>query len=370
MKVSVVIPYFFPAISYGGPIFASYSLCKQVSKSNIKIEVITTDSNGPKPLKKPLNTFISLENFSVKYCKEELPKYFSSNFIFQLWNDLKQSDVVHVQSMYSYTTAIALLYCFLQNKKTFLSPRGCLARWSFTKRGLLKRLWLFLFIRPFINKVVWHATSEKEKQEILNFFKKSEIKILSDGVEIDSNFKLIDSKWKSKNYIAALGRIHPVKGYDLLIRAMKKISESKEDLQLFIAGNDDGDLSRLKKITSDLNLNNNVQFVGAIHGDNKNQFLANAKCLVVPSHTENFAIVVVEALALETPVIASKNTPWQVLESSKSGRCVNNNPEELGDACIQVLNNLNEFNKNTKLLAHQFEWKNIAIQYEKILRAL
>lgn len=370
MKLSVVMPYFYPATVYGGPIFASYNLCKEMADLQAQVQVITTDANGLLRLDTQLNKFQDINNFKVKYCREEIPKYFSFAFVFHLWKDIKNSDVVHIQSIYSYTTPTALIYSFLQNKKVFLSPRGSLAKWSFTKRGLLKRLWISLLIRPFVKNTIWLATSKKEQQEIQFIFKRSTIKILSDGVDIPVNFQLKKSKWSSQNYIAALGRIHKVKGYDLLIKSMKILLDYDAGLKLFVAGNDDGDLARLKMIVSDLKLQEQVHFIGAIHQEDKDQFLANAKCLVLPSHTENFGIVVAEALSLGTPVVASKNTPWSMLETYKAGLHVENNTQEISKACITILENLNEYEKKTKLLAQQFDWKNIATQYLKILKSI
>lgn len=370
MKVSVVMPYFFPATVYGGPIFASYNLCREIANLQTQVQVITTDANGLQRLNKSVNKFQTLNNFKVKYCKEEIPKYLSFSFIFHLWKDLKDSDVVHIQSIFSYTTPVALIYSFLQNKNVLLSARGSLAKWSFTKRGFLKKLWINLLIRPFLKNVIWLATSEKEENEILYFFKSSKVKTLSDGVVIPVDFKIKDSKWTSQNYIAALGRIHEVKGYDLLIKSMKKILDYDHSLKLFIAGNDEGDLARLKTIVANLKLNEKIQFVGSLNGEDKNQFLANANCLALTSHTENFGIVVVEALSLGTPVVASRNTPWAILESYHSGLHIENNPDDIAKACITVLKNLKEYEKMTKLLAQQFDWKNIANQYLKILKSI
>jgi glycosyltransferase involved in cell wall biosynthesis len=370
MKVSVVMPYFFPATVYGGPIFASYNLCKQAANQKLNVEVITTDANGSKRINTNPNQFQNLDNFKVKYCKEEIPNYFSFAFFIHLWRDLKDSDVVHIQSIYSYTTPIALFYACLQNKKTILSPRGSLAKWSFSKRGFLKKLWISILIRPFIKNTVWLATSEKERKEILYFFKKHSIKLLSDGVDIPSNFVLTKSKWSSQNYIAGLGRIHKVKGFDILIRAMKHLQDYDPNLKLLIAGNDEGDLNYLKKIVTQLELNKQVQFVGALHNEDKEQFLANANCLVLSSHTENFGIVAAEALSLGTPVVASKNTPWNILESYKAGLYVDNNANEIAKACITILENLEDYEKKTKLLAQQFDWKYIATQYLKMLKSI
>ena len=84
MKISVVMPYFFPATIYGGPIFASYNLCKESALLQAQVQVITTDANRLHRLDTEVNKFQTLNNFKVKYCKEEIPKYFSITFLHKL----------------------------------------------------------------------------------------------------------------------------------------------------------------------------------------------------------------------------------------------------------------------------------------------
>ena len=369
MKILVVMPYFFPATIYGGPIFASYNLCKEVVKTDCKIKVLTTNINGNKKIETN-NLFQNIDNIYVKYCKEQITSFFSIDLIKSLWSEMKLTDVVHIQPIYSYPTPIALLFATIHNKKIVLSPRGSLARWSFNKKGWLKKMWIHFFIKPFSKRIFWLSTSEKEKKEILYFFKNASVQLLSDGIDFDSGFVKKKCDFSNQNYISALARIHPVKGFDLLIEAMVKIIKVRPKLNLFIAGFDDGCLNDLKQLVVKLKLENNVRFVGELSGDIKNQFLAHSKCLFMPSHTENFGIVAAESLAVGTPVIASKNTPWKVLEQTNAGLHIENNPEQIYKSCILLLDKLEDFEKNTQSLAKEYQWKNIAEKYLSIIGSL
>ena len=86
------------------------------------------------------------------------------------------------------------------------------------------------------------------------------------------------------------------------------------ELILKIAGNDEGYKLVLEELIKKYGLKSKVSFIGNVSGEEKELFLRKAKCLVMPSHTENFGIVAVEAMAQGTPVIASKNTPWEIIE--------------------------------------------------------
>lgn len=369
MNLVVVIPYFYPAYIYGGPIFAAYNLCKKVAENGVNVDVITTNINGKKKLDVIPNVFISQSGLKVKYYNQYLFPYFSHKMIFGLANDIKNADVVHIQSIYSLSTVLALFHSFLQNKAVLISPRGSLSPWSFKHRGLLKRLWIKILIKPFIKCSHWHATSQKEIRDIQKFFPNADIVLVSDGVSIEESTikSLCNKKWQNSFYIACLGRLHKVKGYDILIKAMPKILKNYSKIKLFIAGTDEGELDNLIELSNALKIQDNVEFVGQLEGDNKNCFLKYAQCLVMPSHTENFGLVAAEALFQNTPVIASINTPWKVLNTEKAGFHIINTPEAISDSVIRLIKEVDLYSKNTNRVVEQFYWSKIAIKYKSIL---
>ena len=90
--------------------------------------------------------------------------------------------------------------------------------------------------------------------------------------------------------------------------------------------------TRLLTLVRALALSTKVQFIGPVAGERKEQLYAKARLVVLPSHAENFGNVVIESLAQGTPVVASTNTPWQVLETEGAGNWVSNSPESLRKA--------------------------------------
>ena len=369
MNLVIVIPYFYPAYIYGGPIFASYYLSQKVVECGVNVDVITTNVNGKNKLDVKTNVFVWLNGLKVKYYNKCLLPFFSFRMIFGLANDIKDADIVHIQSIYSLSSIFALFHSFLQKKVVFLSPRGSLSKWSFNNRCMMKKLWIKLFIKPFKNHIYWHATSQKEKDEIKFFFPNANIKIVSDGISFeDCKIKnQCDLKWQNSFYIACLGRIHKVKGYDIMLKAMPNILKTHSKIKLFIAGTDYGELENLKKLANNLNIQDSVEFVGQLDLENKNCFLKYAQCLVMPSHTENFGIVAAEALFHNTPVIASKNTPWQVLNDKNAGFHINNTPESIADSVIKLLKDIDLYKKNTAMVVEEFSFSKIALDYKSTL---
>ena len=230
----------------------------------------------------------------------------------------------------------------------------------------MKTIWLNLLIKPFVKKVYWHATSIKEESEIKTLFPNAKIYLISDGTYVEE-IKPVEKE----NYIAALGRIHPVKGYDLLIESFAQIHTQYPEFLLKIAGKDDGCKAALEELVQKHALTSKVSFIGNVSGEEKELFLRKAKCLVMPSHTENFGIVAVEAMAQGTPVIASKNTPWEIIEKRKAGFWSENNPMALKKSIIQILElKIDEYEKNAHSLAKEYDWRHIAKNYQQVLEKI
>ncbi len=149
---------------------------------------------------------------------------------------------------------------------------------------------------------------------------------------------LIDVKINKTDYgtgkMVFLSRIHPKTGIELLIKAWRNTNTNGWTLE--IAGNGDNDyIEKLIQSAQDLK---NVSFVGAKYGEDKWGFLRSADVMILPAHSENFAIVVAEALAVGVPVITTTGTPWEDLEKFNCGWWLDLSVSNLQSTLIQVFN--------------------------------
>ena len=386
MKICVVIPSFYPAISYGGPIFSSLNTCKELSKiSNMEINVSTTNVNmGKGKLNVLINSWVKFgEKFYVKYYKISHSD-FSLSLCLNLWRDIKKADIVHIQGIFNSPTPAALFYATVLGRSIILSPRGVLGSWCLEKRSILKKLWLNIFIKPFALRVMWHATGESEKAEILSLYPRAQIEIISNGVFIDefSKFESLSKKRYIQKFancrrenvdkiIVSMGRLNKKKGFDILIKAFKQVLSHHRDSYLLIAGPDETEGKKLFQLISELNLSENVFLIGTIENQEKIDFLANADLFVLPSHNENFGNVYVESLAAGTPVVASLQTPWRHVEDYKCGKWVSNNVESTCSAMLELLgNDRSIMRKNSLELSRNYDWSAVASKFETIFNKL
>ena len=172
MRICLISSSFYPATFYGGPISATWDLSKSITNKNVEVYVSTTNANGTSRLFVKTNRFIEKEkNLFVKYYHEELLNRFSVKFILGIFNDIKLSDIVYIQYIFHYTVFISLFVSFLQNKKVIVCPRGSLSLYGLAyKRKWIKKIWLNLLIKPFLNNITFHASSLLEKKDIKRVF--------------------------------------------------------------------------------------------------------------------------------------------------------------------------------------------------------
>jgi glycosyltransferase involved in cell wall biosynthesis len=126
---------------------------------------------------------------------------------------------------------------------------------------------------------------------------------------------------RGRRFLLFLGRLHPQKGTDLLIRAFARKARHHSDLDLVIAGPDQiGWQAALEAIACEEKLTDRIVWTGEVRGDVKWGLLRAAEALILPSHHENFGIVVAEAMACERIVLISdKVNIWREVKASGGG---------------------------------------------------
>ena len=216
--------------------------------------------------------------------------------------------------------------------KLIYSPRGAFSAWAMNHGSAMKQIFWPLLQRPAVQRAdLLHATAEHEYDDIRRLGFAQPVAIIPNGVDLHS---LPHKQINGDRTLLFLGRIHVVKGLELLLPAWGQVQEQFKDWRLVIVGSDDGYhgssgyLEHLKAMASQLGLVR-MEFVGPRYGLDKLQLMRNADLYVLPSFSENFAITVAESLSMETPVIATKGTPWNGLEPEGAGWCI--------DASIEAL---------------------------------
>lgn len=145
---------------------------------------------------------------------------------------------------------------------------------------------------------------------------------------------------KNKRYLLFLSRIHPKKGLDLLIKAFAKITQHDNNLELVIAGPDQiGWKKELNELAEKLGISNKITWTGMLKNDLKWGAYLNAEAFILPSHQENFGIVVAEALSCSLPVlISNKVNIWHEIQNDGAGLVCNDDEDGITGLLYQWVN--------------------------------
>ena len=140
------------------------------------------------------------------------------------------------------------------------------------------------------------------------------------------------------NIFFSMGRLHKIKGFDVLIDAFNLFLEKDKYAKLIIAGDDDGVGKQLKDQIQKLNLSSSVFLIGAVNFEDKKLLLNNCDYFTLASEFESFGIVIAEALSCGKPVVVSNKTPWKDIKINNCGILADNEKNSFNDAFSKIIN--------------------------------
>jgi glycosyltransferase involved in cell wall biosynthesis len=312
-------------------------------------ENVSNDSGGIRTAVLSLNNYISKQITSEIICNhKELNDTFIQSKAIKLWSyskelklylnkNLDNYDVAHLHGIFTHIHFAGSKYAQLHNKPYVLSPHGMLSPQLLKNKALKKSLYLNLIGNKIIKNASYlHAITPIEKEYLFKLTQHKNI------IEIPNliNYSIIPDRIKKINnqdYFIYLGRLHPIKGLEMLINSMSKIKNKTIKLKIVGANNHEY-ANSLVRLVEKLNLKNRIEFVGEIFGTDKYNLLVNAKALIAPSFSEVIGMVNLEAAACKIPVITTFATGISPNWNKNGGIMINPNTQELVNAINTITN--------------------------------
>ena len=230
-------------------------------------------------------------------------------------------DVLHNHSLWSFPNMAAGIAAGGRNARLVTSPRGTLAPAARARSKLKKRLFKPLQWPAITRAHLLHATSEMEYADIRQFGLRHPVAVIPNGIDIPELpvESATHAGGSGRRRLLFLGRLHPIKGIELLLETWQVLQESHPDWELIIAGKgDEAYVASLQALSARLKLKR-VAFTGPVYGEAKKQLYLTAHLFVLPTFTENFGMAIAEAQAHGLPVITTKGAPWSGLATHQSG---------------------------------------------------
>ena len=254
--------------------------------------------------------------------------------------------------------------------------------WSLRAKWLKKRIARFLYQDKDLKcAAALHATAESEAEQFRKLGFRNPVVISPNGVNVPDKSAVVSrqSLAQGKKRVLFVSRMHPKKGVLELVEAWGRLVVSRQssvvsgwecELVYTVSGELEKEYeAKVKARVKELGLDDQFIFTGALNDDEKWKAYGRADLFVLPTYSENFGIVVAEALWAGVPVITTKGTPWSELEEYKCGKWIDlpaegSNPstwealdEALGSVMLMSDAECGEMGKcGRKLVEEKYTW--------------
>jgi len=256
------------------------------------------------------------------------------------------ADIVHQHGLWTAQSRVTAAFR-TRRIPTVVAPHGSLEPWALRRSRWKKRLALATFEwRNLREASCLHATANTEAESFRQLGLRSPIAILPNGVAESwprsagegRRFRERHGLGVQDRLMLFVSRVHPVKGLPLLIEALVMNRLRLHGWQLIVAGPDCGSHAQeVQALANRSGLEGVVRLVGAIVGQDKRDAFAAADLFVHPSHSENFGIVIAEALGAGVPVLTTHGAPWSELVTRDCGWWVPVASSSIADALADAL---------------------------------
>lgn len=261
---------------------------------------------------------------------------FSGDLSREVLAEAKNGSVIHSHGLWLMPNVYAGWAAKKAKVPLIVSGHGMLASQALLHNKRVKRIFWSIVQGPSYRDVaVWHATSAAEAEAIRQFGIRGPIAIIRNGVDIPRTVALHSADSGSRTLLF-LSRVHPHKGIAALIRAWSVVAPLRPDWNLVIAGQGHRTYrAEMEELASSLGTTR-VDFVGPVAGLEKEHLFQKADLFILPSKSENFGLVVAEALAAGVPAIVSKGAPWSDLELHQCGWWTDAEPGALAATLLRA----------------------------------
>ena len=228
--------------------------------------------------------------------------------------DQLRPSVVHLHCTWEHILRIAEREARRRGIPTVLSTHGMFHPYPLSLKRWKKQLYLSLFSSTMFSHVAEYLALNSEEAEYISRRFGWRASVLPNGVEIERYRDVTDGSFRARvpnlgdrPYVLFVGRLHPIKGCDLLIQSFALARSQGLRMDLVFMGPDEGALGGLRALVEKLGISNYVHFVGGMFGAEKLDALAGCSIFAHRPRFEGFGIAVIEGMASSRPVLTTRN---------------------------------------------------------------
>jgi glycosyltransferase involved in cell wall biosynthesis len=272
----------------------------------------------------------------------------SRTFAAEVWRRVPEFSVVHIHGLWRFPSTVAAAMCRRAGIPYVLSPHGMLNDWAVRFRAFSKMpAWYAIENRTVRRAAGIHFCSDVERVEARRWTGGIPCEVVPVGPDTSEFEQLPPSGvFRAGHGISAdakmigfLGRLHPVKGLAVLLRALPSIAAAVPDVVVALAGPDEnGYRDELQALASQLGIAHLIKWIGPVYGTEKLAFLSALDVFVLPSFSENLGLAALEAMAAARSVVLGSGVNIAAeVEQAGAGWSAASEPQALADAISRAL---------------------------------
>jgi glycosyltransferase involved in cell wall biosynthesis len=372
MRILQVIEFLTPQM--GGSPMIAYQISRQLAQRGHEVTVVTSNYGKSRFPQGPFQVIFQ-PNLIARW-----GFYVTPGLIPWARENLQAFEMIHLHTARTFQNIIIGHYARQYGMPYLLQAHGTLP--VIVARKPAKRLYDFLFGRRVVAEA--HgliAVSPLERDQYLQYgVPAKKISLVPNGLDLEEyshlppkgSYRSASSIAVETHVILSVGRIHQLKGLDHLIRAFARLHKISPNSLLVIAGPDEGDLPRLERLVSGMDLQGFVRFPGPLYGEQKLAALVDADVVTSTSYYESFGLVPFEALMCGTPVVVSREiASGQLIATANAGYLVPYGDEEtLCNSLLHVLTSPEEalarVASGQAYVRQHLDWQVIITQIEQL----
>jgi glycosyltransferase involved in cell wall biosynthesis len=325
-------------VTGGGSVERTFQMSRSLVQAGAQCTILTTDIGlTPARIKE-------LEGITVAALPCLSQRFYVPKIDYRYIRDLvKNADVIHLMSHWSFLNALVYLVARRHNKPYVVCPAGVLLIYG--RSRLLKTFYNWAIGRRLIQNAAKHIaiTADEIPQFGTYGVSKDSVTIIPNGIDPEEfkDDKVADFRAKyglgNVPFILFMGRLDAAKGPDLLLQAFCKARERLSSYHLVFAGPDLDKSAELWAIIADYDIGDRVHFLGYVGGPDKSRAYHAADLLVVPSRREAMSIVALEAGIAGTPVLMTDQCGFNEMAEAGGGMVVPASVEGVEKGLVDML---------------------------------
>ena len=299
--------------SFGGPVAAIHAMARGLMDADVCVEIVTVHSRAsPNVTRRESKDGVQWLSFPI-----QLSGY-GVSLPLRRWLQahVHEYDLVHIHGVFSYASYTAARIARGACVPCVVRPFGVLNRWGMERRNVWLKNMVFKWLeKPMLDTVqALHFTSDEEAEDVARLKIKAPGYVIPLGLDLSpyiqlpstSPFDARFSDFRADKSILFLSRIDVKKGLDILLPAFKGVLSKHTGLKLIITG--DGDpalIAELKNLAKELSIEDSILWTGFLSGRMRLKAMAKATVFCLPSHSENFGMALLEAMAAGLPCVST-----------------------------------------------------------------